>query len=87
MELPVKKLFFTPIEQRKSTGQVEIDWFAYTYMPYICCILAVSKTTVRGAFPSPAARDDRSGTRCQYEHDSECICKTLDKMGDILPLH
>lgn len=77
MELPVKKknksVFFS-IQQQKSTGQVEIDCFAYTYVLYSHCVIAVSETTVLGASAFPAAALTGPGLGCQCECDCECIC-------------
>lgn len=59
--------------RKKPTGQGETDCFAYTYVQYSHCVIAVSETTVLGESLSTAAALTGLGLGCHCECDCEFV--------------
>lgn len=73
--LPVKKHPFIPhcnTPNQQHSGRIYC--FAYSYIAYSHCVIAVSETAVLCEFFPPSSCADRSGTGCRCKCDCECIC-------------
>lgn len=60
----------TPNQQHSR----RIYCFAYSYIAYSHCVIAVSETAGLCEFFPPSSCADRSGTGCRCKCDCECIC-------------
>lgn len=72
--LSKKDPFFPHCKTPNQQHGGRIYCFAYSYIAYSHCVIAVSETAVLCEFFPPGSCADRSGTGCRCKCDCECIC-------------